>query len=148
MLVRIAKNEDINSISNFQIAMAKETENIDLDPETVFKGVSAVVEDQNKGCYYLAEIGGKITGSLLTTYEWSDWRNGTVIWIQSVYVLPEYRRKGVYSKLYSHVKQLVLENTELKGIRLYADKMNDTAQKAYKKLGMSADHYITFEWLK
>jgi len=115
MLVRIAKNEDINSISGFQIAMAKETENIDLDLETVYKGVSAVLEDKNKGCYYLAEECGIITGSLLTTYEWSDWRNGTVIWIQSVYVLPEYRRRGVYSKLYSHVKQLVLENKELKG---------------------------------
>jgi predicted GNAT family acetyltransferase len=148
MLVRIAKNEDINSILDFQLAMAKETETIDLDPETVFKGVSAVIEDRNKGCYYLAETDGKIIGSLLTTYEWSDWRNGTVIWIQSVYVIPGYRRRGVYSKLYSHVKQMVLDDKNLKGIRLYADKMNHSAQKAYKKLGMNADHYITFEWLK
>ncbi len=148
MLVRIAKIEDINSILDFQLAMAKETETIDLDPETVFKGVSAVIEDRNKGCYYLAETDGKIIGSLLTTYEWSDWRNGTVIWIQSVYVIPGYRRRGVYSKLYSHVKQMVLDDKNLKGIRLYADKMNHSAQKAYKKLGMNADHYITFEWLK
>ena len=148
MLVRIAKNEDINSILDFQLAMAQETETINLDPETVFKGVSAVIEDRNKGCYYLAETDGKIIGSLLTTYEWSDWRNGTVIWIQSVYVIPGYRRRGVYSKLYSHVKQMVLDDKNLKGIRLYADKMNQSAQKAYKKLGMNADHYITFEWLK
>lgn len=148
MLVRIAKNEDINSILDFQLAMAQETETINLDPETVFKGVSAVIEDRNKGCYYLAETDGKIIGSLLTTYEWSDWRNGTVIWIQSVYVIPGYRRRGVYSKLYSHVKQMVLDDKNLKGIRLYADKMNHSAQKAYKKLGMNADHYITFEWLK
>ena len=148
MLVRKAKNQDINSILEFQLAMAKETENTDLNPETVKNGVTAVLNDSNKGCYYVAEKEGKILGSLLTTFEWSDWRNGTILWIQSVYVVPEYRRKGVYSSLYSHVRQLVLQDNGLKGIRLYAEKSNLTAQKAYKKLGMNADHYITFEWLK
>jgi ribosomal protein S18 acetylase RimI-like enzyme len=148
MLVRKAKNKDKNSILEFQLAMAKETENIDLDPETVANGVLAVIKDSTKGCYYVAEKEDKVIGSLLTTYEWSDWRNGTILWIQSVYVLPEYRRKGVYSLLYSHIKKLVFENNDLKGIRLYTEKNNLTAQKAYKKLGMDADHYITFEWLK
>jgi len=148
MLVRKAKNKDINSILKFQLAMARETENIDLDPETVGSGVAAVLSDSGKGCYYVAEKEGEILGSLLTTFEWSDWRNGTILWIQSVYVVPEYRRKGVYSSLYSHVKQLVIKDNGLKGIRLYAEKSNLAAQKAYKKLGMNADHYITFEWLK
>ena len=148
MLVRKAKADDINSILNFQLAMARETENIELDPDTVAKGISAVLNDPNKGNYYVAEKQGRITGSLLTTFEWSDWRNGTVLWIQSVYVIPELRRKGVYSSLYSHVKKLGLEDHNLKGIRLYADKSNLTAHKAYKRLGMDADHYITFEWLK
>ena len=148
MLVRKAKNKDKNSILQFQLAMSKETENIDLDPETVSNGVLAVIKDETKGCYYVAETEGKVIGSLLTTFEWSDWRNGTILWIQSVYVLPEYRRKGVYRQLYSHIKKLVFENDNLKGIRLYTEKNNLTAQKAYKKLGMDADHYITFEWLK
>ena len=148
MLVRKAKNQDINSIVEFQLSMAKETENIDLDPETAGNGVAAVLSDSNKGCYYVAEKEGKLLGSLLTTFEWSDWRNGTILWIQSVYVIPEYRRKGVYSSLYSHVRQLVLKDNGLKGIRLYAEKSNLTAHKAYQKLGMNADHYITFEWLK
>lgn len=148
MLVRKAKSEDLNSILEFQLAMAKETEGIDLEYKIVKKGVAAVLEDSSKGNYYLAEKNGKVIGSLLTTFEWSDWRNGTVLWIQSVYVVPEFRRKGVYSKLYGHVKNLVLENSDLKGIRLYADKTNDGAHKVYQKLGMSPDHYITFEWLK
>jgi predicted GNAT family acetyltransferase len=148
MLVRKAKNQDINIILEFQLSMAKETENIDLDAETVRNGVLAVLSDSNKGCYYVAENEGNIVGSLLTTFEWSDWRNGTILWIQSVYVVPEFRRKGVYSSLYTHIKQLVLENSDLKGIRLYVERNNITARKAYNKLGMDADHYITFEWLK
>ena len=148
MLVRKAKSEDLNSILEFQLAMAKETEGIDLERSTVEKGVAAVLNDSSKGNYYVAEKNGKIIGSLLTTFEWSDWRNGTVLWIQSVYVIPEFRRKGVYSQLYAHVKNLVQENSDLKGIRLYADKTNEGAHKVYQKLGMSPDHYVTFEWLK
>lgn len=148
MLVRKAKTEDLNSILEFQLAMAKETEGIELEYSTVEKGVAAVLQDATKGNYYVAEKNGKVIGSLLTTFEWSDWRNGTVLWIQSVYVVPEFRRKGVYSRLYEHVKNLVLENAGLKGIRLYADKTNAAAHKVYRKLGMSPDHYTTFEWLK
>ena len=148
MLVRKAKTDDLNSILQFQLAMAKETEGIDLEHFVVKKGVAAVLEDPAKGNYYVAEIGNKVIGSLLITFEWSDWRNGTVLWIQSVYVIPEYRRKGVYSKLYEFVKQQVINDHTLKGIRLYADKSNLAAHKTYQKLGMSPDHYITFEWLK
>ncbi len=148
MLVRKAKSKDLNSIVNFQLAMARETENIELERSTVEKGVEAVLKDSAKGNYYLAEKKGEIIGSLLTTFEWSDWRNGTVLWIQSVYVMPEFRRKGVYSKMYEHIKNEVLNNPDLKGIRLYADKSNKGAHHVYQKLGMSPDHYITFEWLK
>lgn len=148
MLVREALKHDLNQIVNFQLEMAKETENIVLNQLTVEKGVAAVLEDSSKGCYYIAESEGKVIGSLLTTYEWSDWRNGTVLWIQSVYVVPDFRRKGVYTKLYQHVKTIVLENDHLKGIRLYADKTNTVAHKVYQKSGMTPDHYLTFEWLK
>lgn len=148
MLVRKAKSKDLNSILEFQLAMARETEGIELETATVRKGVTAVLEDSVKGNYYVAEKDDQIIGSLLTTFEWSDWRNGTVLWIQSVYIIPEYRRKGVYSKLYGHIKDLVLNDPSLKGIRLYADKSNEVAHKVYQKLGMIHDHYVTFEWLK
>lgn len=148
MIIRKAEVHDIGQIVSFQLKMANETENIELDKTTVTSGVSAVVADNTKGQYYVAELNEKVVGSLLTTYEWSDWRNGTILWIQSVYVLPEFRRKGIYRNLYSYLKQMVLENNNLNGIRLYADKSNETAHKTYQKLGMSPDHYITFEWLK
>ncbi len=148
MLIRKARIEDHSSILEFQLAMASETENIKLDSETVLKGVKAVLEDSSKGQYYVAEYENKVVGSLLTTYEWSDWRNGTILWIQSVYILPAFRRKGIYRNLYSHVKELVMQNENLNGIRLYADKSNVSAQKTYKKMGMNPDHYVTFEWLK
>jgi len=148
MIVRKATLKDIDSIIDFQLRMAHETEGIELDVQTLKIGVSAVLNDQKKGQYYVAEIDAYVVSSLLTTFEWSDWRNGTILWIQSVYVLPNFRRKGVYRNMYSHIKSLVLNDKNLCGIRLYADKSNSAAQKTYQILGMSPDHYVTFEWLK
>jgi ribosomal protein S18 acetylase RimI-like enzyme len=148
MIVRKATIEDVGSIVDFQLLMATETEEILLDKRIVNEGVLAVLKDNSKGIYYVAEINEKVVSSLLTTFEWSDWRNGTILWIQSVYVLQEFRRKGIYRSMYSFIKEEVLNNTNLKGIRLYADKSNYPAQKTYKTLGMSPDHYVTFEWLK
>lgn len=147
-MVRKAETKDLAFIVEFQLAMAKETEFIELQRSTVEKGVTAVLNDPSKGKYYVAEENGKVISSLLTTYEWSDWRNGTILWIQSVYVRPEFRRKGVYRKMYAHLKNLVLKSESLNGIRLYADKSNHIAHKTYRNLGMSPDHYVTFEWLK
>ena len=84
----------------------------------------------------------------MITYEWSDWRNGNVYWIQSVYVLPEYRGKGVFKEMYLHIKLSVKETPGLSGIRLYVDKHNHRAQKVYNKIGMDGSHYQLFEWMK
>jgi len=148
MIVREATRNDIESIASFQVKMAAETEDFALDTDTVLAGVSAVVADNKKGRYYVTEIEGKVVASLLTTFEWSDWRNGTILWIQSVYVLPEFRRKGIYRNLYTHIKSIVQADKNLNGIRLYADKNNHPAQNTYRQLGMSAEHYVTFEWMK
>jgi len=85
---------------------------------------------------------------LLTTYEWSDWRNGTVLWIQSVYVDLLFRKRGVYAALYSHIKVLVADDKSLKGIRLYVDESNQKAMEVYARLGMNGEHYRVFEWMK
>jgi len=139
---------DIPIIANFQNKMAFETENMKLDPPTVEKGVSAVFDDPSKGKYWLAEVDGNVAGCLLTIPEWSDWRNGTVLWIHSVYVQPSYRKSGIYRMLYSHLKKIVEDSKELRGLRLYVDKSNSQAQQVYEILGMSGEHYHLYEWLK
>ena len=148
MIIRQANKTDSTPIVEFQLAMALETEQLELDEPTVVKGVAAVVANPSKGIYYVAEVNGQVVGSLLTTFEWSDWRNGTVLWIQSVYVQPEYRKRSVFSAIYKHIREKVAANTELRGIRLYADKTNTSAHGVYKHLGMSAEHYQMFEWMK
>lgn len=148
MIIRQASETDSAHIVEFQLAMAWETEQLQLHEPTVTKGVAAVFADASKGIYYVAELNGEVVGSLLTTFEWSDWRNGTVLWIQSVYVKPEYRKRSIFSRLYKHVQELVASNRDLRGIRLYADKTNLSAHGVYEHLGMTAEHYQMFEWMK
>jgi ribosomal protein S18 acetylase RimI-like enzyme len=139
---------DIETIADFQIRMAFETETLKLDHATVIKGVSAVFDDPTKGKYWIAESDGHVVGCLLTIPEWSDWRNGTVLWIHSVYVLEKFRQLGIFKKLYLHLKAMVEESSDLRGLRLYVDKSNLKAQRVYESLGMSGEHYHLFEWLK
>ena len=148
MIIRQANITDSASIVEFQLAMALETEQLQLHEPTVVKGVAAVFADQSKGIYYVAETDGKVVGSLLTTFEWSDWRNGTVLWVQSVYVRPEFRKKSIFSRLYKHIQEKVVSNSDLRGIRLYADKTNTSAHGVYEHLGMTAEHYQMYEWMK
>lgn len=148
MIIRQAYETDSASIVEFQLAMAMETEQLELYEPNVIKGVAAVFADQSKGIYYVAELHGQVVGSLLTTFEWSDWRNGTVLWIQSVYVRPEFRNRSVFSRLYKHIQEMVASNHDLRGIRLYADKTNTSAHGVYEHLGMTAEHYQMYEWMK
>ncbi len=140
--------DDRDAIVDFQIAMARETEEVDLDRLTCTRGVEAVFADPSLGRYFVAEHGGRVVASLLITYEWSDWRNGVVWWIQSVYVRPEVRRQRVYAGLYDYIKGLVDEDEGIRGIRLYVDRRNKRAQEVYARLGMNGEHYQVFEWMK
>jgi len=146
--IRPARPEDAAALVNFQILMARETEDLELDRPTVEQGVAAVFADPGKGEYWLAEEEGRLLGGLLVTFEWSDWRNGTVLWVQSVYVLPEARGRGIYRRLYEHLRARVASAPDLRGIRLYVDKRNSAAQRVYERLGMTREHYELFEWLK
>ena len=148
MTIRQATHVDIPSIIDFQLKMALETENLTLDMTTLTNGVNQLFNDHSKGKYYVAEQNNQVIGCLMTTYEWSDWRCGTVLWIQSVYIESSYRGKGVYKKLYDYIQQLVATDSDLRGIRLYVDKTNKAAQSVYQKLGMNGEHYQLFEWMK
>jgi len=148
MILRNATPNDVETIVGFQIKMALETEDLILEPKVVGKGVSAVFTDTSKGRYFVAEEEGVVVASLMVTYEWSDWRNGLVWWFQSVYVTPEYRRKGIFAQMYNYVKKQVEASTDIRGLRLYVDKRNLSAQKVYARLGMNGAHYDTYEWMR
>ena len=145
---RKAEPSDALAIVDFQISMAKETEGIDLSRETVMRGVEAVFRRPELGTYYVAADGDRVIGGLLVTFEWSDWRNLMVWWIQSVYVKAEYRRQRVYGSLYKHIRELAEQDRDVGGIRLYVDRRNSVAQGVYTHLGMNGDHYLVFEWMK
>lgn len=148
MTIREGQPKDQPAIVQFQKNMALETEQILLDDDVVTLGVANLFAEPSRGKYYVAEVDGQVIASLMTTYEWSDWRNGTVLWIQSVYVAPAFRGSGVYRQLYQFIQQKVKDDSALKGIRLYVDKSNAAAQAVYAKLGMNGEHYKVFEWMK
>lgn len=148
--IRVARVSDKAKIVDFQMKMALETEGETLDEALVTKGVKAAIADPSLGTYFVAEVDGVkgIVGVLMVTDEWSDWRNGWVWWIQSLYVMPEYREKGVFTALYEHVNTIIQSTTDVKGLRLYVDKRNTRAQKVYEAIGMNGSHYTTYELMK
>ena len=145
---READVTDAAGIAAFQRAMARETEEVELDAAVVDRGVRAVFDEPARGRYFVAEAEGRVIASLLITYEWSDWRDGNVWWIQSVYVRPEFRRRGVYAQMYEHVKGIAEHDPNVRGIRLYVDRRNASAQDVYRRCGMNGEHYLVFEWMK
>jgi GNAT superfamily N-acetyltransferase len=126
-------------------AMAWETEQKRLDPATVEAGVRGIFENPTRGAYFIAERDGQPVGTLMLTYEWSDWRNGDWWWIQSVYVPPEHRRQGVFRALYQHVWELARATPGVCGLRLYVERHNEGAQRTYESLGMVDAGYRMYE---
>lgn len=145
MKIRSARSSDNDIIADFNARMAWETERRRLNGARVNRGVRALLKDKAKGIYFVAEIDGQVAGQLLITFEWSDWRNGNFWWIQSVYVAPEFRERGVFRALYAHVYKLAKSRRDACGLRLYVDDDNARAQKAYARLGMQESHYKFFE---
>jgi GNAT superfamily N-acetyltransferase len=145
---REARPEEAPALAGFQLALALETEGVVLDAEVCGRGVRAVFDDPSKGRWFVATVGREVAASLLVTPEWSDWFDGSIWWIQSVFVLPAHRGRGLYSGLYDFVKALATLEPSVRGLRLYVDKTNHKAQKVYAALGMSDEHYALYEWMK
>ena len=145
MQIRLAAKSDSVNLIAFNQAMAMETENKRLDSDILSAGVLSIFDDDRKGFYVVAESDERIVGGLMVTYEWSDWRSGWFWWIQSVYIEPEYRGRGIYSELYSFVKNRAREVGGVCGFRLYVEKDNRHAQDVYRKLGMEETYYQMFE---
>lgn len=143
-MIRPAAIQDLDFLVRGNREMARETEGIELDEAILREGVRAVLEGKQPGTYRILEVDGAPVAQLLLTYEWSDWRNRVVWWVQSVWVEPEHRKRGHYRRLYDAVR------TEARaagagGVRLYVDERNTRAQAVYRALGMDGGHYRVFE---
>jgi RimJ/RimL family protein N-acetyltransferase len=148
LYIQPCQTNNAEDIARLQTKMAKETEDYDLDATTVLEGVKALIADPNKGTYYkIINEDEQILGCILITKEWSDWRNGYVLWIQSLFLETELRSKGLFSLIYKFFQKQVKDQDNLKGIRLYVDKTNLRAVKVYEAIGMSNEHYEMFEWI-
>ncbi|MEM9486487.1 MAG: N-acetyltransferase [Cyanobacteria bacterium P01_F01_bin.116] len=146
--VRIAQTKDAAAIANFNQAIAHETEGRQLSPTVILAGVQALLQNPAYGFYIVTEVETQLVGCLMITTEWSDWRNGLFWWVQSVYVKPDYRRRGIYRQMYSFIKELAEQEPNVCGFRLYVEQDNTRAQTTYKALGMTPTPYRIFEELK
>jgi ribosomal protein S18 acetylase RimI-like enzyme len=147
MRIRLATSADAAVLVEFNAAMALETEGKNLLPEVIGAGVRGLLDNPVAGFYVLAET-ERVLAALMITKEWSDWRNGSFWWIQSVYVRPEARRQGVYRRLYRHVQEMAAKDPQVCGFRLYVERENSAAQAVYAALGMKETRYFVFEELK
>lgn len=145
LLVRAASEHDLDFLVHANAAMALETEHKHLDHERLRQGVAAVLADPRRGRYRIAERAGRVAGCLMLTSEWSDWRNGEWWWIQSVYVMPEARRSGVFRALYADVEAAARAAAGVIGLRLYVETANRNAQATYAALGMVDAGYRVME---
>jgi GNAT superfamily N-acetyltransferase len=142
--IREAVKSDIPVLVKFNQALAKETEDMQLNLETLALGISNAL-DKDECHYYIAELNGHVVGQTMITYEWSDWRNGILWWIQSVYVSPEQRGKGVFRALFNHVEQLAKKHPDVKALRLYVMQNNLSGKNTYSALGMNDSGYVVYE---
>jgi GNAT superfamily N-acetyltransferase len=143
--IRAARPTDLEFLVDGNARMAEETEDRALDRGLLAEGVAAVFADHSRGRYYIADDGEDPVGQLLVTREWSDWRCGWFWWIQSVYVVPEARGRGVYSQLYAHLLELARRDPDVCGLRLYVDQGNEHASVVYRHLGMKDSGYRIYE---
>ena len=148
MNIRKALNKDIDVIARYNYNLAYETENKILDMNILTRGVEAIIKDENKGIYHVCEINGEVVGQIMYTFEWSDWRNGTFLWIQSAYVNKEFRGMGVFKALYKFIRDIADNDNNICGIRLYVEKENTIAKKTYKNIGMKECNYYIYEYDK
>jgi len=137
----VATVDDLETIADFNVHLAEETEETSLDRETVLQGVRTLLSDETRGSYYVA-CTDRIIGQMMHTREWSDWRNGDIWWIQSVYVHPDYRRQGVFRSLHGHLKTLAESDPDVVGLRLYVEQGNHAARATYAGLGMRQVRYL------
>ncbi len=151
ILIRDAVRDDWPAIVEFNRRLAVETEHKVLDLEILEAGVRRALSDPDRLRYWVAEVRSgdvsRVIGQTAITREWSDWRNGWVWWLQSVYVHPDHRAQGVFRALYRHIYEHAMATPDVIGLRLYVENGNLRAQQTYQALGMKPGGYSVLEEL-
>jgi GNAT superfamily N-acetyltransferase len=153
LLVRDAVPADRPMIAEFNRRLAVETEGKVLDPAVLDRGVARALADPERLRYWVAETrrseDSRLVGQTAITREWSDWRDGWVWWLQSVYIDADFRDQGIFRALYQHIRDAARAEPDVIGIRLYVENGNLRAQKTYEALGMKPGGYSVLEelWL-
>ena len=146
--IRPAVLDDWPVIADFNTRLADETEGKHLDPDTIAKGVRRLLSEPQRGRYFVACLAGRVVGQIMHTSEWSDWRNGEIWWLQSVYVRSEFRQRGIFRALFAHLQDLAHSSLDVIGLRLYVEEHNTAAQATYDRLGLKLAGYVVMESLK
>ena len=144
MNIRKAILGDAEAIATQNILLAKESEQLILYVKTVFAGVNALLSDKKKGFYIVAEEDNEIIGQMMITFEWSDWRNANIWWIQSVYVQKKWRKKKIFTKLFDYIQQQACQH-HVSILRLYTYESNTVAQAVYQQIGMQKEPYMFYQ---
>ena len=144
-IIRGARPEDAETLVDFNARLAAETEHKSLDLGVLTRGVGKALADPDRLRYWVAEIDGRLVGQAAATREWSDWRDGWLWWLQSVYVHPDFRSRGVFRALHRRIRDEARVNPDVIGLRLYVEDANESAQRTYRALGMVPGGYQVFE---
>ena len=144
-IVRWARPEDVGVLVDFNARLAEETEGKALDRATLARGVGRALADPDRLRYWVAEVAGRVVGQAAASREWSDWRDGWIWWLQSVYVAPDVRARGVFRALYGRIRERARATPDVIGLRLYVEEGNAPAQRTYQALGMTPGGYRVFE---
>jgi GNAT superfamily N-acetyltransferase len=143
--VRSAVSADLPTIVEFNCQLAWETEHKRLDRDTIARGVGRALTQPELCRYFVAEQGGAVVGQAMVTFELTDWRDGVMWWLQSVYVAEPYRGQGVFRALFDHLATLAQADPDCRGLRLYVEHENERARRVYEQLGLHPSGHLVME---
>jgi GNAT superfamily N-acetyltransferase len=143
--IRNARLDDLPLIVDFNDRLAEESEGKKLDRAILSKGVQRALASPEMCRYFMAEVNGEVVGQTMITFELTDWRDGVLWWLQSVYVRPEFRKMGVFKALFQHIATLAKQSEDVRGLRLYVEQGNARAHRVYEQMGMQPGGYLVYE---
>jgi len=146
--IREAEKSDLDVLMNFSLHIAEETEAKILNQEKVRSGIKSVLDDPSKGIIFVACDKKIVIGCfMINGREWSEWRNGYILWLTGTYTAVEYRRMGVRKALFDFAVRWGKSQPQVIGLRGYRHKLNNAIHSAALTGGMQETEYRINEYL-